>query len=365
VPTLEEITTRILALPREAGTVDAANARDLVSAYLRDLGYTTVHQRFTFAASTLRAFPLFGEGLGLLALVLFPLLGTPNVPPWSGLAVWTCGLSALAIVAGGVGLGWVSLGESSREDANLIATRGTELPTRWVVAHLDSKAQAHSMAGRLIAVWVSILAVVILSVLAALRLKGPLAPVWLAVGGGTAILAGFLARRGRLSGYSRGARDNGTGIVAALAAAEAAQGSALGILITGAEEFGLVGARVFARLTPMRHMEFINVDTVDQEGPLYLVSHNARGELLARRLEPTLAGIGVPMRRRRLPLGIFVDSAPLSRAGASAVTIGRLTWATLRRIHTAGDTPEDLSLTTAVAVGRALASSIDVSPSAR
>jgi hypothetical protein len=366
VATLDEITTRILALPREAGTAEGSAARELVAAYLRDLGYTTVHQRFTFAASTLRAFPLFGEGLGLLALFLFPLLGTPTVPAWSGLAVWTCGLSALAIVTGGVGLGWVTLGEPSREDANLIATRGIELPSRWVVAHLDSKAQAHSMAGRLIAVWVSVLAILILSALAALRLNGPIAAGWLALGGGTAILAGFLARRGRLSGHSRGARDNGSGIVAALAAAEAAQGSALGILITGAEEFGLVGARVFAGLTPgLRQMDFMNVDTIDQEGDLYLVSHDARGELLARHLEPALARVGVPIRRRRLPLGIFVDSAPLSRAGASAVTIGRLTWATLRRIHTAGDTPDELSLTTARDVGRALATSIDVSTSAR
>jgi hypothetical protein len=366
VPKLDEITHQILALPREAGTVEASKARELVAAYLRDLGYNTAYQRFTFAPSTLRAFPLFGEGLGLLALILFPLLGTPSVPSWSGLAVWTCGVSAVAIVAGGVGLGWVSLGEPLREDANLIATRGSELPRRWIVAHLDSKAQVHSMAGRLIAVWVSILAIVILSALAALRLRGPVAPGWLALGGGTAILASFLARRGRLSGYSRGARDNGSGIVAALAAAEAAEGSALGILITGAEEFGLVGARVFARLTPdLAEMEFMNVDTVDQEGVLYLVSHDARGELLARRLEPMLTRIGVPLRRRRLPLGIFVDSVPLSRAGASAMTVGRLTWSTLRRIHTAGDTPDDLSLITAVEVGRTLATSIDVSSTAR
>jgi Peptidase family M28 len=366
VTKLDDITSRILALPREAGTAEASKARELVADYLRDLGYTTVYQRFTFAPSTLRAFPLFGEGLGLLALILFPLLGTPSVPAWSGLAVWTCGVSAVAIVAAGVGLGWVSLGESPREDANLIATRGSELPRRWVVAHLDSKAQVHSMAGRLIAVWVSILAIVILSALAALRLRGPVAPGWLAVGGGTAILASFLARRGRLSGYSVGARDNGSGIVAALAAAEAAEGSGLGILITGAEEFGLVGARVFARLTPgLAQLEFLNVDTVDQEGALYLVSHDARGEALAGRLEPALARIGVSIRRRRLPLGIFVDSAPLSRSGAAAITIGRLTWATLRRIHTVGDTADGLSLITAVEVGRALATSIDVSASAR
>jgi Iap family predicted aminopeptidase len=247
-----------------------------------------------------------------------------------------------------------------------LIARGALPPRRWIVAHLDSKAQGQSMAGRLVAVWVSLLTIMIFSALAALRLKGPIPPVWLAPGAGIAILAGFLAHRGHLSGYTRGARDNGTGVVAALAAAEAARGETLGILITGAEEFGLVGARVFARLTPdLPQMQFINVDTVDQEGFLYLVSHDARGELLARHLEPTLAKMGITTRQRRLPLGIFVDSAPLSRAGASAITIGRLTWATLRRIHTAADTPDGLSLSTAVEVGRAVANSIDVSSSAR
>jgi hypothetical protein len=356
VLTLEETTRKILALAREAGTAEAEAARELVRTYLKALGYTVVLQKFTFAPSSLRAFPVFGDGLGLLALLLLPLLGTSSVPPWSALAVWTGGLGATAIVAAGVGLGWVPFGEPMREDANLIATRGNAPVRRWIVAHLDTKAQGHSMAGRLVAVWATVVAITGLSVLAALRLNGPVAPLWLGVGGGMALLAGFLARQGRLSGRSQGARDNGTGVVAALAAAEMAPQSGLGIIFTGAEEFGLVGARVFARLTPnLRDVEFVNVDTVDQEGLLYLISHDAAGERLASNLEPVLTPIGLPVKRRRLPLGIFVDSAPLAQAGAPAVTIGRLTWGTLRRIHTPADTPDGLSLDTAVQVGRAIA----------
>jgi hypothetical protein len=279
--------------------------------------------------------------------------------------VWTAGLTATAVVATGVGLGWVPLGEALREDANLIATYGDVRPRRWIVAHLDSKSQAHSMAGRLVAVWITLLAIVAVSVMTVFRLNGPISPIWLGLGVGTAVVAAFLARRGRLRGRSLGARDNGTGVVAALTAAAPARGSGIGILITGAEEFGLVGARVFARLTPDLHAaEFVNVDTVDQEGMLYLVSHDAEGERLARRIAPVLADLGIPLRRRRLPLGIFVDSAPLSRAGAPSITIGRLTWRTLRRIHTPGDIPDDLSLDAAVQVGKALATSIDVSPGA-
>jgi hypothetical protein len=50
-----------------------------------------------------------------------------------------------------------------------------------------------------------------------------------------------------------------------------------------------------------------------------------------------------------------VDSLPLARAGASAVTVGRLTWRTLRMIHTPADIPGNLSLEAAERVGRAIA----------
>ncbi|MFL5403620.1 MAG: M28 family peptidase [Gemmatimonadales bacterium] len=353
---LHDITQKILALPREAGTPEAAAARELVADHLELLGYEVVVQKFSFSPASLKAFPLFGDGLGLLALILFPLLGTSAVPAWAALAVWAGGLAVLSIAAAGIGLGWVPLGEAAREDANLIATRPGDRPRRWVVAHLDTKAQAHSMAGRLVAVWVTGGAIVVLTAMVAVRLGGRLSPGWLAIGCGAALLAGFLARRGRLKGRTVGARDNGTGLVAVLAAAESAPSSGLGILITGAEEFGLVGARVFARVTPdIRASEFVNVDTVDDEGTLYLVSHDAKGEHLARAVEPLLAATTGPVRRRRLPLGIFVDSAPLAQAHASAITIGRLTWQTLRRIHTTADTVDGLSLTTAEAVGKAIA----------
>jgi len=356
VATLHEITRTLLAIPREAGTPEAAAAREIVSDYLERLGYQVVVQKFSFSPASLKAFPIFGDGLGLLALILFPLLGTSGVPAWAALAAWVGGLAVLGIIAGGVGVGWVPLGDKLREDANLVATRPGDRPRRWVVAHLDTKAQAHSMAGRLVAVWITAAAIVGLTALATLRLGGPVPLLWLAVGCGVAVLAAFLARRGRLQGWSPGARDNGTGIVAALAAAESGPASGLGILITGAEEFGLVGARVFARLAPeIRDSEFVNIDTVDDDGILYLVSHDARGAQLARTIEPHLAGLGLSIRRRRLPLGIFVDSAPLARAHATAITVGRLTWGTLRRIHTSGDTLEGLSMLTAETLGKSIA----------
>ena len=356
VATLAETTSRILSFAREAGTAEAARARDIVSAHLSGLGYTVTVQKFNFAPASLRGFPLFGAGLGGLAMALYPFLGSARAPDWGAIAIWTAGLLALGIVAAGVGLGWVPLGQAPREDANLIATRGAQEPRRWIVAHLDSKAQAHSMAGRLVAVWLIGIAIGALTGLALLRLRGPLSPAVSAPGLFLAVLAGVLASRGRLRGLSPGARDNGSGVVAALKAAESTADPRIGILITGAEEFGLVGARVFARASgPRPDVEFVNLDTLDQEGDVYLVSHDARGTRLARKIAPDLLELGLPLRLRRLPLGIFVDSAPLTRTGGSAVTIGRLTWSTLRRIHTPADTPDNLSLEQAERVGEAVA----------
>lgn len=211
------------------------------------------------------------------------------------------------------------------------------------------------MAGRLVAVWTTCAATAVLTVLALVRLHGTVASWWLAIGAGLPLIAGVLAGRGRLKGRSLGARDNGTGVIAALAAAESTQDPGIGILITGAEEFGLVGARVFARvMSNLGDTEFVNLDTLDQEGRLYLVSHDGRGEQLSHRLERDLAVVDLPIRCRRLPLGVFVDSAPLARTRAPSVTVGRLTWGTLRRIHTANDTPDGLSFEIAERVGRAI-----------
>jgi hypothetical protein len=352
VENLQELTRQLLSCHRQAGTPNAERARALIAGHLRGLGYMVELQRFSFSPASLSAFPVFGAGVGGLALILLPLLHFPGVPSWAAPAAWAGGLLVLLIIAGGIGVGWVSLGEAPREDANLVATRGTTTPRRWIVAHLDSKAQGHSMAGRLIAVWTTILTCVGLSVLVAFRLGGPLPLHWPALAAGLALVSGFLAGKGRLRGQSPGARDNGTGVIAALTAAEASTDPGIGILITGAEEFGLVGARVFARFAPT-DTEFVNIDTVDQEGTLYLVSHNARGARLASALGPRLAQLELPLRHRRLPLGIFVDSAPLSRIGP-AVTVGRLTWTTLRQIHTPADTADALSLEAARRVGRAL-----------
>ncbi len=357
MPSLDHTMEQVLRLTREAGLPGAAAARDLIAAHLEALGYQVERQRFAFSPSSLNGFPVFGAGLGGLALLLLPLLSGNGAPGWAAALVLAGGLLLLVVLATGIGLGWLPLGGGTREDANLIATRGIVPVRRWIVAHLDTKAQIQSMAGRLVAVWVIGLAVAALVALALARFRGSV-PVPLAgLAAAAAVLAGALAGRGRLRGSTPGARDNGTGVAGALAAAEGLDDPATGILITGAEEFGLVGARVFVaqRADELRGAVVVNLDTIDQEGELALVSHDSRGTALARREAPRLMASGLTPRLRRLPVGILTDSLPFARAGVPALTIGRLTWRTLRTIHTPRDTAAGLSLETALRVGRALA----------
>src|SRR6185295_12659821 len=123
MPTLDQTMQAVLALRREAGSEGAATARDLVTAHLESLGYRVEQQRFAFVPSALNGFPIFGAGLGALGLLQLPLLTGAAVPGWAALPVLLAGLAALILVSFGIGAGWLPLG-STREDVNLIATRG-------------------------------------------------------------------------------------------------------------------------------------------------------------------------------------------------------------------------------------------------
>jgi hypothetical protein len=352
-----ELARRLLALTRESGSAGLNQARALVAAHLESLGYHVAVQPFRCTAAALVPLWLAGTGLGWLALVLAPLLVLPSPPPWLALTLWAGGALSLGLAAAGAaaGQGPSAWEGPPREDANLIATRSADV-RRWIVAHLDTKAQGHSMAGRLIALWVMLMAVLALTALAVLRLNGPV-PAWAAASAAAlGVAAGALAAGGRLRGSTQGARDNGTGVLAALAAAERTGDPSVGLLITGAEELGLVGARLLARIHPalLAGSEVVNLDTLDDRGPLWIVHHDVRGRELADREAARLAGLGLEIRRRRLPLGILTDSLAFARAGVPAVTIARLDWGTLRLLHTSRDRPDTLSLATAERVGAAL-----------
>ncbi len=348
-----------MAHPREAGTPGAAAARDQLQRWLIERGYRVHQQQFSFQPAVLNAFPLLGAGLGWLAILQLPLLLTARLPWWLGPGLWVAGLLALGLLAWGIGAGVAVPGAERRQDANLIVRPPGEAPvTRWIVAHVDTKAQGHSMAGRLVAVWILAVAIVAFTALVLWRVWShtplPASPV--AGACGLVLAAGALASRGRLRGTSPGARDNGSGLYAALVAAEGGPRTGVGYLLTGAEEFGLVGARaLLAGGLPVAGVEVINLDTIADRGRYYAVVHNRAGRSLAERLVAGLAGSGEPVEIRSMPAGVFVDSLPLARAGAQSVTVARLDWKVLALIHTPRDTLEGLDLASARRIGEVLA----------
>lgn len=352
----EETFRALIALAREAGTPSGAAARALLRRHLESLAYDVREQPFAFQSASLLVLPLLGAGLGWLALLEVPLLMLGRLPRFLAAGIWITGVIALATLAWGLGVGVEVPGAERRADSNLIATRPGKPVRRWIVAHLDTKAQGHSMAGRLVAVWVLVLAALGLSVLIVLRaVGGPPSGTLIAIGSGLAVTAGFLAGRGRLQGTSGGARDNGTGVLAALVAAEARPADDVGFLFTGAEEFGLVGARAFVKAGLATGADVVNLDTITDRGRLYVIVHDGAASPLASRLGVALAGLPAEIRIRHLPLGMLVDSLPFARAGLCALTVGRLDWQDLRRLHTGRDTIEGLGLETAMAVGRVVA----------
>jgi hypothetical protein len=260
-------------------------------------------------------------------------------------------------VASGIALGWAPARGEQREDANLIIQRPDALINRWIVAHVDTKAQRQSMAGRLVAVGTTVLGVLVMLALAVARVA-VVPPVWLvSAASGLTLAASVLCSRGRLRGRTVGAVDNGSGLVTALIAAETSD-DRTGFILTGAEEFGLVGARILAQQMPelVRGRDMINIDTVDDAGIVSIVSHDRLGSQLATRAAQTLVLSDVQVRRRGLLPGIMVDSQAFARAGARAVTIARLNWGTLRRVHTSRDTANGMNFRTARAIGAWLGS---------
>ena len=291
----------------------------------------------------------------LAPLFLSTLLGQP--PSLVPLLALLTGLLVTVSAAALFSLG----GTHDREDANLIAWRTGVRPTTWIVAHLDTKSQGHSMAGRLVALWTAIAAAAAAVGVASWHMTHPTRDGVALASAIAVLLAGRLLLRGRLQGKTAGACDNGSGLVALLMAADRASGGGLGFIVTSAEEFGMLGAAALARDRPelLRGAQVINLDTLDDRGTLHVVHHEASSVPFAGQVGALVAGVAPVVRQRKLPLGILVDSLPLGRVARVAITLGRLDWSTLRRVHTPADAPGSLSYATAVAVGEALGARFD------
>jgi hypothetical protein len=351
---------RRMAVARLPGSAAVREVEDLIAERLTTTGYRVERQSFRTSPARLRAVGVVGAGIGWCALAFFPLL----ILPFPGYIVTATGAAALAMVAlAGVGVARRRPADPETVTANnIVATRSAN-PVCWLVAHSDSKAQRLSLQGRVVAFAALGLGAAGMAVCVIARLAGPLpvgvvAPwILLALAGGGAMSVSWSA------GDSPGAVDNASGVIAVLVAAELARdGLDVGVLITGAEEYGMEGARAWTAAGSARGAVFVNFDGLDDRGAFNLMRHEpAGGEASPAAVSATgvfdavAAAIqegGHPLRPSRLPLGIFVDGSVLARAGMVGVTVSRGDWHTLGVVHTARDTADRTGTESAVEAGR-------------
>jgi hypothetical protein len=350
---------RRVAVPRLPGSEAVRAVEDLIVDRLVATGYRVERQAFRTSVARLRAVGVVGAGLGWCALAFFPLL----VLPFPGYVVAATGAAALAMVA------LVAVGVARRRPSetqavaanNIIATRSAT-PACWLVAHSDSKAQRLSLRGRVVALAALGVGTVGLVVCLIIRVAGPLpdgavAPwILFTLAGGAAMAVSWSA------GDSPGAVDNASGIIAVLVAAELARdGLDVGVLITGAEEYGMEGARAWTAAAGPQGV-FVNFDGLDDRGAFNLMRHKPAGggappgTVSATAVFDTVAAAihdhGHALRRSRLPLGIFVDGSVLAGAGMAGVTVSRGDWHTLGVVHTPRDTADRTGTRSAVEAGR-------------
>lgn len=345
-----------LAAPRLVGSAAHRLARSLLSTELSRRGFTVDEQRFRASAVRLRAVALLG---GVLALAgLAATIRTLGGPGSGGLALWASGLTGLATLAAVIAA-WVRR-PPAPDGINLIATRPGVPPRLWLVAHYDSKGQGLSMRGRLVAVAAAVAGAGLLAGAgAALVLGAAPAPGWWLAGAVPAALGGYGLLAAGVRNDSPGAVDNATGVLTALAVADLLPPAApVGLLLTDAEELGLLGATAVARERPglFRDAVVVNVDGIDDRGPVVAFVH--RGGAVVDAIARALGA----HRARWLP--VVVDGVPLARVSRECVTLLKGDLATMGVVHTRRDTAERLTLTgvEGVAAGVVVAVSPSIFP---
>lgn len=319
--------------PRPAGSAAEARARDYAAHVLEEAGFTVAREPFAYSQFPGRYATPIGGALLAVTLLLSASLGLSDAP---AAALSTLLLGALmvgAFASAMTGDAVLTLPYLRATGENLVATWGSETPRVWLVAHLDSKSQPVPSLVRVAGVTLLTLSLVLALVAGGLQLASlPHRMAWwaaLALGlvGAPAVIGSVVGTR------SDGAVDNASGVAAVLAAALAVRPETMfGVLLPSAEELGLAGVRAWAR--GAKRGTALNCDGVDDAGELTIMYSGAAPTPLIQTLEAVAPR---PPRVRRMPLGLLTDSSALAERGWTTVTVSRGSLATLRRVHTRGD----------------------------
>jgi len=337
MPGAREHLERLAAAPRPAGSPAERDAREWCRHTLANCGFAVTAEPFAYSALPGRwATPALGM-VGIAAVCIAARLACTGHPGAAAIVLAAVGACA---ATGGAWLARVAVTRlpwGRMDGINLVATRGPgPSPALWLVAHLDSKSQpvpilvrAAGISGLLL-VW---LAALILAAAQAALGGSPAAWPWLAA---LAVAAGLPVAASVVGARSPGALDDPSGASAVLRAAElAAPGVPLGIVLTSADELGLAGARAWVRSRRQPPASAINVDGVDDTGPVTVTYTGRRPAALLAALAATHGD--APIRVSRLFPGILADAVALTDGGWRAVTVSKGTWRTVARIHTPND----------------------------
>ena len=326
--------------PRPAGGEAEQRARGYAARVLGDAGFQVECERFVYSAFPGRLATPIGGALAGATVCLGASLALMSKNGAGALVALLAGLLLLMVfTATMLGVAVLRLPFMRAESQNLVATRGSEAPRVWLVAHLDSKSQPVPSLARVSGVVLVAGALALALVACGLQLASlPHRTAWWGAIAAT-ILGAPLLMLSVVGARSPGALDNASGVAAVLAAATALDPwVSVGVLLPSAEELGLAGARAWARERAAGTA--LNCDGVDDDGELTIMYTRTRpNELIdvVRRAAPHGLGSGSGLRARRMPLGLLTDSVALADRGWSTVTLSRGSLASLRRVHTSHD----------------------------
>jgi len=370
-----------ISISRLASTDNCTAVVTKIAGVLVEFGYRVQLREFVAGPERLVAGSVFGVLLIVGSVIAAAtLLAVPSATRVPGVMValvvlvLVAGLPGAveALVAGGrlyapwvgslLGYRLVARGVST---ANITAVKRAD-PRVWLVAHSDSKVQRSSLATRMVAVRLVEVGALLLALSGAfgsLKAHRAVLTAGTVLGAALAVAGGAVLATAGIDDGSPGAIDNATGIVAALAAAkQLGDRDDVGILITGAEELAMAGARQWVRDGACGRL-FVNFDGVDGRGRYVLSVHRGASpgsaRTLASRLRDTLGREDARIVKY-ITFGMFVDGMILAKAGLAGVTVQRGTFAgTAGVAHTPRDVASRVDIEGALRAGRAAASAIE------
>jgi len=369
---------RELAIPRLVGSKNEAAVLKEVVARLERVGYVVSKQPFEF--STALNLSITGALIASSSLILVSIL-MDGLPAWGTISI-ALGLLAILTLLRPISqsVQSASIRPDSRTEIsywsrlclrlgprhkakNIIASLPEHRdgdPSLYLVAHYDSKSQRFSLVLRIGFFVASTVGMAIFAVLSALGVAIPVLSPIVTILGWSVILCNLPLIFMKTGNSSPGAIDNASGLGLVLHLAEHLaprdeinRSFQVKVLITGAEEYGALGAAAFAKSYAAKvrgqptngASAFLNFDGIGADGKLTIVE----GDTLPRRsnscplaelVQEASISLQIPLGRFALP-GAMFDHIPFSQEGfdsVSLITVGKGTGT----IHTRKDTVDRL-----------------------